>query len=44
MDVPPKLLNENYKQIGYEGIETALRHEIGKVVSPNAQDITITIT
>ena len=34
LDVPPKVKNERFKELGIEPLELSLRPEIGKVVSP----------
>ena len=35
IDVPQKILNENYKDISFEPIEFSIRSKIGKIFSPN---------
>ena len=38
IDVPPKIRNENYKELGMEPLELAIRSEIGMILLPDKLD------
>lgn len=43
VDLPPKIHNPAYKEIGYEPLESAIRHEIGQILPVDQIDNAATI-